>query len=146
VLCGNLLDHIKDLEVEKAKVELRLEEELKEAKVEKAKVKLWLKEELELMEAVFFVNDNSASNGEVDLKDVKGVEEGDANVNATTVKENPNTPKSVKLAEQVKLAKSTDMWYLSPFTPLLQEARDKPRKVCPINLRGEVWDGIHQLS
>jgi hypothetical protein len=28
VLCNNLLDHIKDLEVEKAKVKLRLEEEL----------------------------------------------------------------------------------------------------------------------
>jgi hypothetical protein len=33
LLCGNLLDHIKDLEVKKAKVKLRIEEELKEAKV-----------------------------------------------------------------------------------------------------------------
>jgi hypothetical protein len=42
VLCGNLLNHIKDLEVKKAGVELRLEEELKEAKVQKAKVEMRL--------------------------------------------------------------------------------------------------------
>jgi hypothetical protein len=44
----------------------------------------------------------------------------------------------LKLAKRVKLARSTDLWCLSPFTPVTQEARDKPRKVCPLNLRGEV--------
>jgi hypothetical protein len=81
VLCGNLLNHIKDLEVEKAKVELRLEEELKEAKVE-----LRLEEELELKEAVFVIHNNgngATSNGE---DDVKGVEEGDVNVNTKLAK------------------------------------------------------------
>jgi hypothetical protein len=48
VLCGNLLDHIEDLE-----------EELKEAKVKKAKVESRLKEELELKEAVFFVGNST---------------------------------------------------------------------------------------
>jgi hypothetical protein len=43
-----------------------------------------------------------------------------------------------KLAKRVKLARSTDLWCLSPFTPVRQEARDKLRKVCPLNLRGEV--------
>jgi hypothetical protein len=41
-----------------------------------------------------------------------------------------------KLAKRVKLARSTDLWCLSPFTPVTQEAMDKPRKVCPVNLRG----------
>jgi hypothetical protein len=31
-----------------------------------------------------------------------------------------------------------DLWCLSPFTPVTQEAMDKTRKVCPVNLRGEV--------
>jgi hypothetical protein len=42
----------------------------------------------------------------------------------------------------VKLAKSTDLWCLSPYVPLSQEAKDKDkqkqRKVCPVYLRGEV--------
>jgi hypothetical protein len=38
----------------------------------------------------------------------------------------------------VKLAKSTDLWCLLPYVPLSQEAKDKQRKVCPVNLRGEV--------
>jgi hypothetical protein len=58
-----------------------------------------------------------------------------AHADATSVEED-DTSKSIKLAKRVKLAKSTDMWCLSPFTPLLQEAKDKPRKVCPVNLRG----------
>jgi hypothetical protein len=49
-----------------------------------------------------------------------------------------NTTKSAKLAKRVKLAKSTALWCLSPFTPVTQEAMNKPRKVCPVNLRGEV--------
>jgi hypothetical protein len=43
-----------------------------------------------------------------------------------------------KLAKRVKLARSTDLRCLSPFTPVTQEAMDKPRKVCPFNLWGEV--------
>jgi hypothetical protein len=127
LLCGTLLDHIKDLElelrlkkVEKAKVELRLEEELKEA---------------------VFVDENgtgATSNGE---DDVKGVEEG--NINATSSKAKlARLAKSAKLAKLVKLAKSTDLWCLSPYVPLSQEAKDKDkqkqRRVCPVNLRGEV--------
>jgi hypothetical protein len=38
----------------------------------------------------------------------------------------------------VKLAKSTDLWCRLPYVPLLQEAKDKQRKVCPVNLRREV--------
>jgi hypothetical protein len=44
----------------------------------------------------------------------------------------------LKLSKRVKLARSTDLWCLSPFTPVTQDARDKPRKVCPLNLRGDV--------
>jgi hypothetical protein len=43
-----------------------------------------------------------------------------------------------KLAKRVKLARSTDLWCLSPFTPETHEAMDKPRKVCLVNLLGEV--------
>jgi hypothetical protein len=43
-----------------------------------------------------------------------------------------------KLAMRVKLARSTALWCLSPFTPVTQEAMDKTRKVCPVNLQGEV--------
>jgi hypothetical protein len=43
-----------------------------------------------------------------------------------------------KLAKRVKVARSTDLWCLSPFAPVTQETMDKPRKVCPVNLRGEV--------
>jgi hypothetical protein len=46
--------------------------------------------------------------------------------------------KSAKLAKLVKMAKSIDLWCLLPYVPLLQEAKDKQRKVCPVNLRGEV--------
>jgi hypothetical protein len=125
-------------------VELRAE--LKEAKVEKAKV------ELESEGDVFFVDNGTGhrdrvpahvapttSIGEEGEEDVMGVEEGDVNVkvNATS-----NEAKSSKLAKLVKLAKSTNMWCLSPHVPLSQEARDKDkqrqRKVCPVNLRGEV--------
>jgi hypothetical protein len=63
-------------------------------------------------------------------------------VNATSVKEdNHNTSskaKSAKLAKLVKLAKSTALWCLLPYIPLTQEAKDKQRKVCLVNLRGEV--------
>jgi hypothetical protein len=63
-------------------------------------------------------------------------------VNATSVEEdNHNTSskaKSAKRARLVKLAKSTALWCLSPYVPLMQEAKDKQRKVCPVNLQGEV--------
>jgi hypothetical protein len=61
-------------------------------------------------------------------------------VNMTSVEEDNTSSKAklAKLAKRVKLAKSTALWCLSPFTPLTQEAKDKPRKVCPVNLRGEV--------
>jgi hypothetical protein len=67
------------------------------------------------------------------------VEEGDVNVkvNATS-----SEAKLAKLAKLVKLAKSTSLWCPSPYVPLSQEARDKDkqkqRKICPVNLRGEV--------
>jgi hypothetical protein len=63
-----------------------------------------------------------------------------ANTNATSVEEDDTSSKakSVKRAKRVKLAKSTALWCLMPFTPLMQEAKDKPRKVCPVHLRGEV--------
>jgi hypothetical protein len=113
-------DHFKDLELE-----------LKETKVGKAKVK---KEA-----APTGADDDSTTtfNREAGEEDVMGVEEGDninIKVNATS-----NKSKSAKLAKLVKLAKSTS---LSPHVPLSQEARDKDkqrqRKVCPVNLRGEV--------
>jgi hypothetical protein len=44
-----------------------------------------------------------------------------------------DTTKSVKLAKRVKLAKSTALWCLSPFTSVTQEAMDKTRMVCPVN-------------
>jgi hypothetical protein len=81
LLCGNLLDHIKDLEVEKPKVEFRLQEELKEATVKKAKVELRLEEELK--EAVFFVDNNGTGATSNREDNVKGVEEGNVKVNAT---------------------------------------------------------------
>jgi Tfp pilus assembly protein PilV len=114
LLCTNLLDHIKDLE-------LRHEEELKEAKVEKAKVE---------KEAAPTGDDDddgtTTSNGEAGEEDVMGVEEGDnvnVKVNATS-----NKSKSAKLAKLVKLAKSTSLWCLSPHVPPSQEARDKDKQ------------------
>jgi hypothetical protein len=129
LLCTNLLDHIKDLE-------LRHEKELKEAKVEEAKVK---------KEAAPTGDDDNdgttTSYGEAGEEDVMGVEEGDDNVNIK-VNATSNKSKLAKLAKLVKLAKSTSLWCLSPHVPLSQEARDKDkqrqRKVCPVNLRGEV--------
>jgi hypothetical protein len=61
------------------------------------------------------------------------------NADAPPVGEN-GTGESNKtsLAKRVKLARSTALWCLSPFTPVTQEAMDKTRKVCPVNLRGEV--------
>jgi hypothetical protein len=61
-------------------------------------------------------------------------------INATS-EDNHNTSskaKSAKLAKLVKLAKSTALWCLSPYDPMTQEAKDKQRKVCPVNLRREV--------
>jgi hypothetical protein len=143
-------------ELKEAKVEL---EELKEAvlvsNASNVELRAELKEakvELESEGDVFFVENGTGhrdrvpahvapttSIGEEGEEDVMGVEEGDVNVkvNATS-----NEAKSSKLAKLVKLAKSTNMWCLSPHVPLSQEARDKDkqrqRKVCPVNLRGEV--------
>jgi hypothetical protein len=119
VLCGNLLDHIKYLEVEKAKVELRLEEELKEAEVE---------------EAVFDDNGTgTTSNGE---DNVRVVEEGNVNVNNNV--KSAKLAKFTKLANLVERAKSTDLWCLSLHVPLEAKDKQKQRKVCPVSLRGEV--------
>jgi hypothetical protein len=120
---------------------LRLEKELKETKVEKAKVELRLEEELELKEAVFFVDNNGTCATSNREDDVKGVEEGDINinVNATSSKaKSAPLAKSAKLANLVELAKSTDLWCLSPHVPLEAKNKQKQRKVCPVNLRGEV--------
>jgi hypothetical protein len=86
---------------------------------------------LELKEAV--------PNGEEGEDNVRGVEEGDVKVKVTAAS---SEAKLAKLAKLVKLAKSTNLWCLSPYVPLSQEARDKDkqkqRKFCPVNLRGEV--------
>jgi hypothetical protein len=51
-------------------------------------------------------------------------------------------PRTGRGKQQVKAGQAgqacEDLWCLSPFVPVTQEARDKPRKVCPLNLRGEV--------
>jgi hypothetical protein len=115
---------------------LRLEEELKEDKVKKAMVELRLEEELK--EAVFVDNNGTgaASNRE---DDVKGVEEGDVNVNPTSSEAKvAKLAKLSKLTKLVKLAKSTNLWCLSPYVPLEAKDGQKQRKVCPVNLRGEV--------
>jgi hypothetical protein len=75
------------------------------------------------------------SNGEDDVKvnathsavNATSIEEGD--VNATS-----SEAKSAKQAKLVKSDKSTDLWCLSPYVPLSQEAKDKQRKVCLVNL------------
>jgi hypothetical protein len=142
LLSGNLLGHIKDLKVEKAKVKLRLEEELKESKVEKAKVKLRLEEELK--EDVFFVDDNGTGATSSGEDNVKGVEEGDVNINVNatsseaklaSLAKSTKLAKSAELAKLVKLAKSTDLWCLSPHVPLEAKDKQKQRKVCPVSLR-----------
>jgi hypothetical protein len=68
-------------------------------------------------------------------------------VNATSVKEgNPKATsseaKSAKLAKLVKLAKSRALWCLLRCIPLSQEAKDMQRKVCPVNLQGEVCTAL----
>jgi hypothetical protein len=95
---------------------------------------------LELKEVVPTGDDDDSSttsNEEAGEGDVMDVDDVNVNVNATS-----NKSKSAKLAKLVKLAKSTNLWCLSPYVPLSQEARDKDkrrqRKVCPVNLRGEV--------
>jgi hypothetical protein len=79
------------------------------------------------------------SNGEDDIKGVvntanaTSVKKGNVNVNASS-----SEAKLAKLAKLVKLTKSKDQWCLLPYVLLSQEAKDKQRKVCPVNLRGEV--------
>jgi hypothetical protein len=104
VLCGNLLDHIEDLK-----------EELKEAKVEKAKVELESEEEVFLVGSGTGTGDDddgsTTSNGEAGEGDVMGVDDVYVKVKATS-----NKLKSAKLAKLVKLAKSTNLWCLSPMS------------------------------
>jgi hypothetical protein len=76
---------------------------------------------------------SKTSNGEDNNKRVVNA------VNATSVEEGDHNAvsseaKLAKLAKLVKLAKSTALWCLL----LSQEAKDKQRKVCPVNLWGEV--------
>jgi hypothetical protein len=127
LLCTNLIDHIKDLE-------LRHEEELKEAEVEKAKV---TKEAASTGDKD---DGTTTTNGEAGEEDVMGDEEGDEEFNVK-VNATSNKSKSDKLAKLVKLAKSTSLWCLSPYVPLSQEARDKDKhkqkKVCLVNLPRE---------
>jgi hypothetical protein len=123
LLCGTLLNHIKDL-----KLELRLKKDkVEKAEVEKVKVELRLEEELK--EAVF-----------VKEKGTGATSNGKNDVNATSSK--AKSDKLAKSAKLAKLAKSTDLWCLLPYVPLSQEAKDKAkqkqRKVCLVNLRGEV--------
>jgi hypothetical protein len=139
LLCGSLLNHIEDLELE-----LRLEK----AKVEEAELRL----EEELKEAIFVYENgtDAPSNGEdnikgvVDTADATPVEEGDVNATSSKVKsaKMAKSDKLAKLAKFAKLAKSTDLWCLSPYVPLSQEAKDKDKqkqsKVCAVNLREEV--------
>jgi hypothetical protein len=67
------------------------------------------------------------------------VEEGNVNVNATSSEAKlAKLAKSAKLAKLVNLVKSTDLWCLSPYVPLETKDKQKQRKVCPVNLRGEV--------
>jgi hypothetical protein len=123
-----LKETVKDLELE-----LRLEKAEALHNVE-------LRAELKELKEAVFVNKNSTdatSNGEDDVKGVVNT------ANATSVKEGyvnatSSEAKLAKLAKLVKLAKSTDLWCLSPYVPLSQEAKDKQRKVCLVNLRGEV--------
>jgi hypothetical protein len=102
---------------------------------------------LELKEAAPTGNNDDGTttyNGEAGEEDVMGVEEGDVNDVNVKVNATSNKSKLAKLAKLVKLAKSTSLWCLSPYVPLSQEARDtdkdkqRQRKVCPVNLRGEV--------
>jgi hypothetical protein len=95
---------------------------------------------VELKEAVPTGDDDDGStysNGEAGEGNVMGVDDVNIKVNAAS-----NKLKSAKLAKLVKLVKSTNLWCLSPHVLLSQEARDKDkqrqRKVCPVNLRGEV--------
>jgi hypothetical protein len=84
-------------------------------------------------------NPYETSSGEDDIKGV--VSKTPSAVNVTkedNVSATSSKAKSAKLAKLVKMAKSTDLWCLSPYVPLSQEAKDKQRKVCPVNLRGEV--------
>jgi hypothetical protein len=88
--------------------------------------------------------DNAASSKEDNVKGAAKVNatsieeddvEGAAKVNATSSKKSSSKAKPAKLAKLVEMAKSTDLWCLSPFVPLKQEAKPKQRKVCPVNLR-----------
>jgi hypothetical protein len=70
--------------------------------------------------------------------------------NATSVEEdNQNTSskaKLAKLAKRVKLAKSTALWCLSPYTPLTQEAKDKQREVCMASNCGSKHPKVRLLA
>jgi hypothetical protein len=68
--------------------------------------------------------DNATTSREVDVKGAAKVNatsskeddvEGAAKVNATSSKKSSSKAKSAKLAKLIKLAKSMDLWCLSPF-------------------------------
>jgi hypothetical protein len=90
--------------------------------------------------------DNNATSSEEDY--VKGAVnatsikednvEGAAKANPTSNEKSSSKAKSAKLAKLVNMAQFTDLWCLSPFVLLTQEAKAKQRQVCPVNLRGEV--------
>jgi hypothetical protein len=85
----------------------------------------------------------NATAGEDNAGDVDKVNAtaGEENTYIKAKKSNDTTSreaKSAKLAKLVEMAKSTDLWCLTPFVPSTQEAKAKQRKVCPVNLRGEV--------
>jgi hypothetical protein len=91
--------------------------------------------------------DNAISSGEGGVKGTAKVNptsskednaKGVAKVSATSSEKSSSEAKLAKLAKQVEMAKSTDLWCLYLFLPLTQEAKAKQRKVCPVNLRGEV--------
>jgi hypothetical protein len=71
------------------------------------------------------------------VADVPPVADAPPNADAPPVGENgTGESDKTRLVKRVKLARSTALWCLSPFTPVTQEAMDKTRKVCPVNRRG----------
>jgi hypothetical protein len=88
--------------------------------------------------------DNATSSGEDNTKGaakVNATSSGEEKTSIKAKKSNNKTSskaKSAKLTKLVEMAKSTDFWCLTLFVPSSQEAKAKQRKVCPVNLRGEV--------
>jgi hypothetical protein len=84
--------------------------------------------------------DNATSSGGDDVKGAAKVSATSSGKEKTSIeaKESNDTTSSkaklAKLAKLVEMAKSTDLWCLTPFVPSTQEAKAKQRKVCPVNL------------